>query len=117
MRFFLACVVCLLSVAVHAHPAAPESAGAWMLQGHANREAETGKFRLTPAQPNSLGTAIQAAEPFSASGGLVLSFSYVTWGGGDFACDGMSVFLFDAGKDMAGARPGGGLGYCQGANS
>lgn len=93
----------------------------WALTGSAALTAPsqdpngTGWLRLTPKAGNSLGTALQNQGSFAAQRGVTVSFSYAAWGGGTFAGDGVSVFLFDPGLGMAGAQSGGGLGYCRGA--
>src|SRR5437016_3664994 len=93
----------------------------WTLAGSAaltvpSQDADgTGWLRLTPKAQGSLGTVLQSQGSFAARRGVTVSFSYAAWGGGAPAGDGISVFLFDPAKGMAGAQPGGGLGYCQGA--
>ena len=82
-----------------------------------------GWLRLTENANNDQGTALYTGGSFSAITGLTISFNYVTWGGafglpgGTQGADGISVFLFDATQNMAGAILGGGLGYCKGAGA
>ena len=88
---------------------------AWLARGSAVIDpASAGWVQLTGATSNSLGTVL-ASQPFAIGTGIALSFSYAVWGGGEPGGDGLSVFLYDAAKDMNGARAGGGLGYCQGS--
>lgn len=74
-----------------------------------------GWLRLTGNVGSAQGNVRYTAASFSAQGGVTLAFSYASWGGGSPGADGISVFLYDATQNMAGALPGGGLGYCKGA--
>jgi hypothetical protein len=111
-----AALVCCASVSAQqaARPAAETQGGTpWAFQGAATNWGD-GWFMLTPAQHDSVGTVRYTGAPFALGDGVLLSFSYAVWGGGEPGGDGLSVFLYDAQKDMGGAKPGGGLGYCQG---
>ncbi|WP_175541845.1 hypothetical protein [Polaromonas sp. YR568] len=74
-----------------------------------------GWLRLTGNVGRAQGNVRYTAASFSAQGGVTLAFSYASWGGGAPGADGITVFLYDATQNMAGALPGGGLGYCKGA--
>lgn len=93
----------------------------WALSGTASLTAPAvdaeglGWLRLTGNANQQLGRALQNTGGVSAKDGLSISFRYVAWGGGNPGADGISVFLYDASQDMAGAASGGGLGYCKGA--
>ena len=95
----------------------------WALSGAAARTAPAidpegaGWLRLTPNQTGSQGRAQYTASNFSALNGLTIAFGYAAWGGGKPGADGVAVYLYDAGQDMAGAGPGGTLGYCNGAGA
>ena len=85
--------------------------------GGSDTAAVSGWLRLTENANNDQGTALYTGGSFSAITGLNISFNYVSWGGafgGGNGADGISVFLYDATKDMSGSILGGGLGYCKG---
>jgi uncharacterized repeat protein (TIGR01451 family) len=75
----------------------------------------SGWLRLTNLTGGALGTALYTGGSFSGSTTINISFSYVSWGGN--GADGISVFLYDATQNMAGAQAGGGLGFCKGAGA
>jgi uncharacterized repeat protein (TIGR01451 family) len=75
----------------------------------------SGWLRLTNLSNSALGTALYTGGSFSGSTTINISFSYVSWGG--TGADGISVFLYDATQNMAGAAAGGGLGFCKGAGA
>jgi uncharacterized repeat protein (TIGR01451 family) len=94
----------------------------WVLSGNATLTAApptpidpngSGWLRLTSAGGGQLGTALYSGGSFSSSTTINISFNYVSWGGS--GADGISVFLYDATRNMAGAASGGGLGFCGGA--
>src|SRR6478752_2124377 len=74
-----------------------------------------GWLRLTGNATGAQGNARHTGGSFSAANGITLAFSYASWGGGTPGADGITVYLYDATQTMAGALPGGGLGYCKGA--
>ncbi|WP_411877976.1 hypothetical protein [Polaromonas sp. YR568] len=74
-----------------------------------------GWLRLTGNATGAQGNARHTGGSFSAQNGVTLAFSYASWGGGVPGADGITVYLYDATQNMAGALPGGGLGYCKGA--
>jgi uncharacterized repeat protein (TIGR01451 family) len=74
-----------------------------------------GWLRLTNLSNSAVGTALYTGGSFSGSTTINISFSYVSWGG--TGADGISVFLYDATQNMAGAAAGGGLGFCKGAGA
>ena len=74
-----------------------------------------GWLRLTGNAAGAQGNARHTGGSFSAQNGVTLAFSYASWGGGTPGADGITVYLYDAAQNMAGALPGGGLGYCKGA--
>lgn len=76
-----------------------------------------GWLRLTGDAPGAVGNAIHTRSGFSGARGLRIAFTYASWGGGTPGADGISVYLFDAKANMAGAALGGGLGYCKGAGA
>lgn len=75
-----------------------------------------GWLRLTDLNGEETGTARYTAGSFSPTNGMMIEFDYVIWGGpvGGNA-DGLSFYLYDATRNMAGARFGASLGYCGGA--
>jgi len=95
----------------------------WKLSGTATLTAASldkpgeGLLRLTGNQQRSHGQARFVGGSFWPDGGLILSFSYVSWGGGVPGADGIVVFLYDAAHDMSGGVLGGGLGFCQAAGA
>lgn len=74
-----------------------------------------GWLRLTGNATGAQGNARYTGGSFNAQNGVTLAFSYASWGGGTPGADGITVYLYDATQNMAGALPGGGLGYCKGA--
>jgi uncharacterized repeat protein (TIGR01451 family) len=93
----------------------------WSLSGAATLTAApstaidpngSGWLRLTGAANGQVGTALYTGGSFGSNNNISISFNYVSWGGS--GADGISVFLYDATKNMSGASAGGGLGYCNG---
>ncbi len=127
MRSLILLLLALAGAPAHCQPSvagrfdgrAPEST--WLLRGAAaltspqKDEPGRGWLRLTDAVNNAMGFALYAGPAFKADQGLVLSFTYASWGGAPPGADGLTVFLYEAQADMQGAPAGGGLGYCQGA--
>lgn len=76
-----------------------------------------GWLRLTPYVGNQAGlAAYTGGTPFTSANGVLVELEYASWGSTlNAGADGLSVFLYDATKDMDGVRPGGSLGYCWGA--
>lgn len=72
----------------------------------------SGWLRLTTGQNNQQGLALYTGGSFPSSQGVTVEFDYVNWGGN--GADGTTFFLYDATGTMAGALPGGALGYCFG---
>ena len=89
-----------------------------------NDLVDQGWLRLTSAVRNEQGVALwTGGAPMTADHAVSFEFEYVTWGSkqtGNFwggegrGADGISFFLYDASKNMAGAGFGGDLGYCGG---
>ncbi|UZW58754.1 hypothetical protein BV903_015695 [Lysobacter enzymogenes] len=74
----------------------------------------SGWLRLTTESQGQRGLALYTAgNTFDSDLGVIAEFDYVSWGGLGNA-DGLTMFLYDATKNMGGARPGGSLGYCGG---
>lgn len=78
-----------------------------------NDPAGSGWLRLTTDLASQRGNALYTGGSFPSSQGVIVEFDYVAWSG--TGADGLSFFLYDATQDMAGALPGAGLGYCNGA--
>lgn len=78
-----------------------------------NDPAGSGWLRLTTDLASQRGNALYTGGSFPSSQGVIVEFDYIAWSG--TGADGLSFFLYDAGQDMAGALPGAGLGYCNGA--
>ncbi|QWP78454.1 hypothetical protein J5226_08705 [Lysobacter sp. K5869] len=72
----------------------------------------SGWLRLSTALNNQQGLALYTGGSFPSSQGVTVEFDYVNWGGN--GADGTTFFLYDATGTMAGAQPGGSLGYCGG---
>lgn len=72
----------------------------------------SGWLRLSTALNNQQGLALYTGGSFPSSQGVTVEFDYVNWGGN--GADGTAFFLYDATGTMAGALPGGALGYCFG---
>jgi uncharacterized repeat protein (TIGR01451 family) len=95
------------------------TAPGWTLADNASLTAPSidaagaGWLRLTSATNDQRGTARYTAGTFTATQALTVRFRYVSWGGS--GADGITLFLYDATQNMAGALEGGGLGYCFGA--
>lgn len=100
-----------------------QAGAGWKLSGSAALTAPgldkpgEGVLRLTASAPHSHGQARFVGGSFWPNGGLIVSFSYASWGGGVPGADGIVVFLYDAARDMSGAALGGGMGYCAGAGA
>ena len=76
-----------------------------------------GWLRLTDNNISLAGVTSYVGGSFSASEGVVIDFDYVMWMSNpaqNLAGDGLSFYLYDASKSMAGATSGGDLGYCGG---
>ncbi|MEH6420484.1 hypothetical protein [Pseudomonas sp. CGJS7] len=72
----------------------------------------SGWLRLSTNNNNQQGLALFTGSSFPSSQGVIVEFDYVNWGGN--GADGTTFFLYDATGTMAGAQPGGSLGYCGG---
>jgi len=112
----------LASIVVLACANACAQTPAWQLSGSAARvdppegaAPQSVWIRLTPDANNTLGMALLQGVNIVPQNGLTVSFDYMARGGGPVEGDGISLFLFDPAKGMAGAQPGGGLGYCRGS--
>ena len=83
--------------------------------------AGSGWLRLNPLANNQTGRTLltDANEYVPAGLPIYLEFEYVSWGGGTehWSADGLTVYLYDAAKDMAGALYGGSLSYCGGSGA
>ncbi|NUO76568.1 MAG: DUF11 domain-containing protein [Lysobacter sp.] len=73
----------------------------------------SGWLRLTTDSGNQVGRALYTGGSFTSGAGVIAEFDYISWGG--TGADGLSMFLYDASQNMAGAANGAGLGYCDGA--
>ena len=106
---------------VHGRFSASTPDAGWGLAGTAALTAPAadaegaGWLRLTGNATGAQGNARHTGGSFSAQNGVTLAFNYASWGGGTPGADGITVYLYDATQNMAGALPGGGLGYCKGA--
>ncbi|SFV26419.1 MULTISPECIES: DUF11 domain-containing protein [unclassified Pseudoxanthomonas] len=78
-----------------------------------NDAVGNGWLRLSTDLPNQVGSARYTGGSFPSSQGVIVEFDYVAWSG--TGADGISFYLYDANETMAGAIPGAGLGYCNGA--
>ena len=83
--------------------------------------AGSGWLRLNPLAKNQTGrTLLTGANEYVPSGlPIYFEFEYTSWGGGTegWSADGLTAYLYDASKDMAGALYGGSLSYCGGAGA
>ncbi|MBV9344450.1 MAG: hypothetical protein JOZ03_05610 [Gammaproteobacteria bacterium] len=95
------------------------SAPGWTLSGNAFLTAPSldpagqGWLRLTDTALDERGLALDTGQSFAGNVPVTVRISFVAWGG--TGADGITVFLYDATQNMAGAANGGGLGYCNGA--
>ncbi|UOQ73574.1 Ig-like domain-containing protein [Hymenobacter cellulosilyticus] len=83
--------------------------------GGTNDPVGSGYLRLTPAEENQAGYAIDNVG-FPSSAGFTISFEFFSYGGTTPGADGFSVFLVDADQPSTGFRigaTGGSLGYAQ----
>lgn len=78
-----------------------------------NDAVGNGWLRLSTDQASQVGSARYTGGSFPSSQGVIVEFDYVAWSG--TGADGISFYLYDANQTMAGAIPGAGLGYCDGA--
>lgn len=79
--------------------------------------AGSGWLRLTENAIQQNGSAQYTGASFSAEEGVIIDFDYVMWmkdAPSNLAADGLSFYLYDATRGMAGANPGSDLGYCGG---
>lgn len=102
-------------------PMTDTNSSGWILGGNPNPSFLTGNgtidpggqgwLRLTNNSGDQTGFAYNDTS-FDLSGGLLIQYDYVTWGG--TGADGYSVFLFDAGVNTFNIGAfGGSLGYAQ----
>lgn len=89
------------------------TAGQGPLPVNVNDPSGDGWLRLTNRQRQQQGKALYSAGTFDASQGVLAEFDYVSWGGN--GADGITMFLYDATRDMSGSRSGGSMGYCGGS--
>lgn len=78
-----------------------------------NDAVGNGWLRLSTDLASQVGSARYTGGSFPSTQGVIVEFDYVIWSG--TGADGISFYLYDANNTMAGALPGAGLGYCNGA--
>ncbi|GEM_PF-2832271 len=95
----------------------------WTITGNSRLTAPNidpegqGWLRLNPLATSQTGRALLtgSSQALASNVPVYFEFEYVSWGG--TGADGLVAFLYDADKDMAGARSGGSLGYCGGSGA
>lgn len=121
VAFWLACADASYGAIIIDAPMTDTNSSGWTLGGNPNSSLLTGNgvidpvgqgwLRLTNNSTNQTGFAYNNTS-FDLSGGLLIQYDYVTWGGN--GADGYSIFLFDAGVSTFNIGAfGGSVGYAQ----